>query len=125
MINLLGSCTGRQFLCGAAVTATSCILPVAAFPARNPEENSFFLEAKPGKANLREKGSKPTDIWGYGGQAPGPVIRSQQGDTLKVSFKNSLNQASTVHWHGIRIDNKMDGVVGLSAFSCGFLHMMP
>ncbi len=114
MINLLGSSTRRQFLRGAAVTATSCILPVAAFPDGSPKENSLLLEAKPGKANLREKGSKPTDIWGYGGQAPGPVIRSQQGGTLKVSFKNSLNQASTVHWHGIRIDNKMDGVAGLT-----------
>ncbi len=42
--------------------------------------------------------------------APAPVIRAKQGQRLRVKVINLLNQATTVHWHGIRIDNAMDGV---------------
>jgi FtsP/CotA-like multicopper oxidase with cupredoxin domain len=45
---------------------------------------------------------------------PGPVIRVKQNEEVKVRFKNSIEQDSTIHWHGIRIDNKMDGVAGLT-----------
>ena len=45
---------------------------------------------------------------------PGPVIRVRQGERVRRRFVNELPQASTVHWHGIRIENAMDGVPELT-----------
>ncbi|MBL6430651.1 MAG: multicopper oxidase domain-containing protein [Alphaproteobacteria bacterium] len=42
---------------------------------------------------------------GYDGRVPGPLLTMQQGETLEVRFKNELEQPSTIHWHGIRIEN--------------------
>ncbi|MEQ6247570.1 multicopper oxidase family protein [Sulfitobacter sp. HNIBRBA3233] len=55
-----------------------------------------------------------TQVWGYDGTVPGPVIRLPQGGRLTRRFVNELPQAGTIHWHGIRIDNAMDGVPGLT-----------
>ena len=48
--------------------------------------------------------------WGYGGQAPGVELRCRQGEELRVRFINHLPEATTVHWHGIRLPLEMDGV---------------
>ncbi len=72
------------------------------------------LEANTGFAQLAPPELPATPIWGYGGQVPGPVVRVRQGERVERRFVNSLPQASTVHWHGIRIDNAMDGVPDLT-----------
>jgi manganese oxidase len=46
----------------------------------------------------------------YNGQVPGPTIRVTEGDTLRVILKNELDQATTIHWHGLHVPNNMDGV---------------
>lgn len=46
----------------------------------------------------------------FNGQFPAPVIRTRQGETLRIHFVNKLPQETTIHWHGIRLDNAMDGV---------------
>ncbi len=51
-----------------------------------------------------------TPAWGYGGQAPGLELRCRQGERLRVRFINHLPEASTIHWHGIRLPIAMDGV---------------
>ena len=50
-----------------------------------------------------------TVVWCYGGSVPGPEIRLRQGESLRVSVENRLAQDTTVHWHGLRIPNAMDG----------------
>ena len=45
---------------------------------------------------------------------PGPMIRVKRGEKVRVRLKNGLKQPTTIHWHGIRIDNAMDGVPGLT-----------
>lgn len=55
-----------------------------------------------------------TEVWAYNQQVPGPVIRIQLGDTLKVNLINKLPQPTTIHWHGIRVPNAMDGVPGIN-----------
>lgn len=55
-----------------------------------------------------------TSVWAYNGTIPGPVIRIRLGDTLKLTLKNELSQPTTVHWHGVRVPNAMDGVPGVT-----------
>jgi len=45
----------------------------------------------------------------YNGKFPGPTLRARVGDKVIVHFKNNLNQKTTVHWHGLRIPDSMDG----------------
>ena len=72
------------------------------------------LEARAATAPLMGDAAPPAAVWGYDGKVPGPIIRSKQGEELHLRFDNKLEQPSTVHWHGIRIDNAMDGVAGLT-----------
>ena len=72
------------------------------------------LVAEPGRASLSGDTGPTTEIWGYNGGTPGPEMRVKRGDTLKVAFENRLPQPTSVHWHGIRIDNAMDGVSGMT-----------
>jgi FtsP/CotA-like multicopper oxidase with cupredoxin domain len=55
-------------------------------------------------------GGNSEGMWGYEGVVPGPVIRGRRGDTLVVHFENGLPEATTIHWHGLRVPNDMDGV---------------
>lgn len=51
-------------------------------------------------------------MYGYNGQYPGPVIEATRGTEIVVRFKNRLPSpdSSSIHWHGIRLDNAFDGV---------------
>jgi FtsP/CotA-like multicopper oxidase with cupredoxin domain len=51
-----------------------------------------------------------TAIWGYDGRVPGPELRFRQGERLRLAVENALEVETTVHWHGIRLPNAMDGV---------------
>lgn len=53
-------------------------------------------------------------VWAYEGQVPGPTIRVRLGDRLRVRFTNHLPQPTTIHWHGVRVPNAMDGVPHLT-----------
>ena len=52
--------------------------------------------------------------WGYNGTTPGPTIEAVARDRLRIYVTNRLPVLTTVHWHGIRIINGMDGVNGLT-----------
>lgn len=70
------------------------------------------LTAKPSEIEII-KGYK-TAVWAYNDAVPGAVIRINLGDTLKINFKNQLPEATTVHFHGVRVPNAMDGVPGVT-----------
>ncbi len=55
-----------------------------------------------------------TPVWTYNGGIPGPVIRSKEGSLLVIDVVNKLKEPTSVHWHGLRIDNAMDGVPGVT-----------
>jgi FtsP/CotA-like multicopper oxidase with cupredoxin domain len=60
-------------------------------------------------------GSYPeTAVWAYNGAVPGPEIRIRQGEHLRVTVENQLEEKTTVHWHGVRVPNAMDGVPHLT-----------
>lgn len=72
------------------------------------------LVAAQGRARLAPAEYPETEVWAFGGLVPGPTIRLAQGTRMSRRFVNDLPQPSSVHWHGIRIQNAMDGVAGLT-----------
>ncbi len=52
--------------------------------------------------------------WGYNGLTPGPTIEAVEGDRVRFYVTNNLPEPTTVHWHGLRVPNGMDGVSGLT-----------
>lgn len=72
------------------------------------------LVAAPGRVPLVGAPYGETGVWSYGGGVPGPTIRARQGDRLRVVVENRLPQETTVHWHGLRVPNAMDGVPHLT-----------
>src|SRR6202050_607255 len=54
------------------------------------------------------------NLWGYNGQSPGPTIEVVEGDRVRLFVTNRLAEATSIHWHGQRLPNGMDGVSGLN-----------
>ena len=72
----------------------------------------FHLVAEPVVREIAP-GSK-ANLWGYNGQSPGPTIEVVEGDKVRVFVTNKLPEHTTIHWHGQRLPNGMDGVGGLN-----------
>ncbi|MGE0315092.1 MAG: multicopper oxidase family protein [Lautropia sp.] len=53
-------------------------------------------------------------LWGYNGQSPGPTIEVVEGDRVRIFVTNRLPEHTSIHWHGQRLPNGMDGVSGLT-----------
>lgn len=53
-------------------------------------------------------------LWGYNGQSPGPTIEVVEGDRVRIFVTNRLPEQTSLHWHGQRLPNGMDGVAGLA-----------
>ena len=54
------------------------------------------------------------NLWGYNGQSPGPTIEVVEGDRVRLFVTNRLPEHTSIHWHGQRLPNGMDGVTGLT-----------
>jgi FtsP/CotA-like multicopper oxidase with cupredoxin domain len=102
----------RTFLRAAAALAAAPV--VARAPARAGLVRSFALEAKPTRVDLVGDPHPPTGVWSYNGTVPGPEVRVRQGERLRVTVANSLAETTSVHWHGVRVPNAMDGVPGVT-----------
>jgi suppressor of ftsI len=92
--------------------------PAAAIPAAMPRRvarvndgDTLVLEAGPARQTVR--GHTFTG-YAYNGQVPGPLIWAGQGSTIHVRYRNRIEWPSTVHWHGVRLDNRFDGAEGLT-----------
>lgn len=95
--------------------ASAFLLPGSTFGKSGlPTTSTFKIKASIGNAKLLGEGQPATKVWHYNGSVPGPVLRLKQGQESVIKFKNGLAQPTTVHWHGLRIDNKMDGVPGMT-----------
>lgn len=99
--------TRRAVLAGGAA---ALLLPRAGTAAPRP----LTLRAEPATVRLVPEPHPETAVWSYGGSVPGPELRARQGERLRVVVENALPQATTVHWHGIRLPNAMDGVPHLT-----------
>ncbi len=106
-----GTMTRRDMLVGAAAASAFAIVRprqsvrADTVPVLRPQSSNVALLG----------GDEPTTpVWCYNGMVPGPELRLRQGDRLRVDVENRLGQETTVHWHGLRLPNVMDGVPGLT-----------
>jgi len=83
-------------------------LPEAKDTNEDPAIVEIDLTAK--VASIEIVPGKMTQVWTYDGGLPGPLIHAKRGDRLIVHFTNELPEATTIHWHGVRVPNEMDGV---------------
>ncbi|WP_235188454.1 copper resistance system multicopper oxidase, partial [Sphingomonas sp. FUKUSWIS1] len=51
---------------------------------------------------------------GINGTSPAPLIRLKQGQQVRLSVTNSLDEETSIHWHGLLVPFQMDGVPGIS-----------
>ncbi|TDQ12831.1 FtsP/CotA-like multicopper oxidase with cupredoxin domain [Phyllobacterium brassicacearum] len=91
------------------------MLPIS--PAATAVTREVSLRAAPGRVRLVPPAE--TDAWSYNGIVPGPEIRLRQGDRLRVAVDNALAEETTIHWHGVRVPNAMDGVPHLTQTPIG------
>jgi FtsP/CotA-like multicopper oxidase with cupredoxin domain len=98
--------------------AGSVVAAGAAFPLRRsyaePAVQEHRLVAKPATVSLTGDGYPDTAVWAYDGSVPGPELRVRQGQAVRITVVNRLDEDTTIHWHGIRLPNAMDGVPGLT-----------
>ena len=78
----------------------------------NAGVKEFHLVAEPVVRELAP-GMK-AHLWGYNGQSPGPTIEVVEGDRVRLFVTNRLPEHTSMHWHGQRLPNGMDGVGGLT-----------
>ena len=103
--------TRREILLGTSATFVAGLLGNVQLASGALKQE---IVAGTGRAQLLGSGEPTTPIWGYDGRVPGPVIRARQGHEVAIDLVNKLPQPTTIHWHGVRIDNAMDGVAGLT-----------
>jgi FtsP/CotA-like multicopper oxidase with cupredoxin domain len=106
--------TRRQLLTsGTALLGTAALAPLARLAGAR-QADRILLQAEPAEAALMDEPGRMTPVWAYNARTPGPVLRVRRGAKLRVRLQNNLQQPTSIHWHGIRINNDMDGVVGLT-----------
>jgi FtsP/CotA-like multicopper oxidase with cupredoxin domain len=78
-----------------------------------PSGNTIEYELEAKESFIEIEGNA-TRMWTYNDQYPGPEMRVKLGDTIKINFTNNIPQETTIHFHGIRVPNAMDGVPGVT-----------
>ena len=98
--------TGRPY--NPVVTLNGWTLPWR----MNNGVKEFHLVAEPVRREIAP--GMVANLWGYNGQSPGPTIEVVEGDRVRLFVTNKLPEHTTMHWHGQRLPNGMDGVGGLT-----------
>lgn len=60
------------------------------------------------------KEGRLVEAWTFNRQVPGPTIRVNEGDRIRLVVTNRLEEGTSAHWHGLEVPNAMDGVPGIS-----------
>ena len=101
----------RSFIGAGLTTAVMAALPL---PTLAAGVRRYAITAAPASQHLGPSDRPATSLWLYGGTSPGPMIEARRGEELEVTFLNNLEMPTTMHWHGIRNLNEMDGVPDLT-----------
>lgn len=76
---------------------------------KNPEEGKSEFDLKVQYGNKEFIEGYKTETLGYNGDYLGPVIKVNKGDEVKINIVNTLEEPTTVHWHGLEVSADMDG----------------
>jgi FtsP/CotA-like multicopper oxidase with cupredoxin domain len=98
----------RSFLIGATALAAAA-WSSGRFRAADAATDRRLIAAS-AQVQLLEPPSPRTAVWAYDDTVPGPTLRVRRGEMLRIAIDNRLAEDTTVHWHGIRVPNAMDGV---------------
>ena len=74
------------------------------------EATKYEQVAELTKHRFKPESKGLSSLWLYNGSSPGPMLTATKGDEILVKFTNRLEQPTTIHWHGIRNINEMDGI---------------
>ncbi|MGW6916806.1 multicopper oxidase family protein [Kitasatospora sp. NPDC054939] len=93
---------------GAVDFRTELAVPPLADAVTEPDGTRVFdLTMQAGETAF--KAGAPTPTWGFNGSYLGPTLRAVRGERVRVRVRNTLPEASTVHWHGMHLPARMDG----------------
>ncbi|MBT8467868.1 MAG: multicopper oxidase family protein [Deltaproteobacteria bacterium] len=87
----------------------------SAYPVKAPPASGVqSLELTAAPTSVQQFDGRLLDVWAYNNRVPGPVLRVRLGESIEVKLHNRLPQPTTIHWHGVRVPNAMDGVPGVT-----------
>ena len=113
---------GNSILTGAGVYANINYSWASSLLEKSNPDVEIEMVAK--KERIQVLPGGPTTAWSYRGKLIrgepwnlqnikgsylGPTIRVKQGQRIRINFKNKLDEASIIHWHGLDVDEKNDG----------------
>jgi uncharacterized cupredoxin-like copper-binding protein len=73
-------------------------------------DGTKYFEVTAMLADWEVEPGKVVEAYTYNGTVPAPEIHVEVGDHVQILLKNELPTATTIHWHGVRVPNSMDGV---------------
>jgi FtsP/CotA-like multicopper oxidase with cupredoxin domain len=93
----------RHFLASSSAMA---ILPLPTLA----DQLRLHLKAEVVTRQILPAGEGATSMLGFNGSMPGPELRVRRGQRVRIDVENGLEEGTAVHWHGVRLENQMDGV---------------
>lgn len=104
---------------GSAKESTRCIhirvLGVAPFVDDNPDPEVVEVSLLAAPMNVTFDDGRVVPMFAFNGQIPGPLLQAKLGDRVIVHFTNQLSEPTTIHWHGVRVSDSMDGSPRISS----------
>ncbi|MDP4026546.1 multicopper oxidase family protein [Methylobacterium sp. NEAU 140] len=99
-------------------TPSPAATPPAANPAAAagdaPSAEAPPLTAAPGRMRLRPEPAAETAVWCFDGKTAPPTVRVKLGQPVRLRLVNRTDKPLSLHWHGVRNVNAMDGVGGVT-----------
>ena len=124
---LLG-CVGTQESSGNMPSMSREFIPMEEVVDTNPDPNIVEISLQAARKEHRIVDAEHEyifDGYAYNDSLPGPLIRIEKGMQLIVNFENQLDMGTTIHWHGLKTSEAMDGVpwmVGPIASGSSFVY---
>ena len=104
----------RRLLMAGGAIATTRLLQAQRASAVENNNSTVNLKPAPALAPIMGTGQPETPVLAYNGIVSGPVLRLHQDVLFRADVQNGLDEDTTIHWHGIRLPNAMDGVPDLT-----------
>jgi len=104
----------RRRIMAAALLAPAGVRAQQPPQAASPLSKPILIEARAADIRLRAEPKPLTAALTYNGASPGPTFRVKQGEQAVIRLTNKLQEETSIHWYGMNIGNKADGVAGLT-----------